>query len=109
MGSPKLDRVHSTKRNDDLLSNGWHSLIYNSNRIRKKVIFYNTSLHDLLNQDNMMEKITDTLAFFKEREDCVLWWRPHPLYESTLASMRPEMLPVYMKKLRNLFYIRIPE
>lgn len=101
LGSPKLDRVHSTKRNDDLLSNGWHSLIYNSNRIRKKVIFYNTSLHDLLNQDNMMEKITDTLAFFKEREDCVLWWRPHPLYESTLASMRPEMLPVYRKIVEN--------
>lgn len=100
-GSPKLDRVHSTKRNDDLLSPEWHSLIYDSTGNRKKVIFYNTSLHDLLNQKNMMEKIADTLAFFKGREDCTLWWRPHPLYESTLASMRPDLLPIYRKLVEN--------
>ena len=97
LGSPKLDRVHNTKRNDDLLSSEWYSLIYDSKGNRKKVILYNTSLHDLLNQKNMMEKISDTLTFFKEREDCVLWWRPHPLYESTLASMIPGLLPVYRK------------
>jgi hypothetical protein len=97
LGSPKLDRVRSTKRNDELLSSEWHSLIYDSKGNRKRVIFYNTSLHDLLNQKNMMEKIADTLAFFKGRDDCVLWWRPHPLYESTLASMLPGLLPVYRK------------
>ena len=73
LGSPKLDRVRSTKRNDELLSSEWHSLIYDSKGNRKRVIFYNTSLHDLLNQKNMMEKIADTLAFFKGRDDCVLW------------------------------------
>ena len=57
LGSPKLDRVHNTKRNDDLLSSEWYSLIYDSKGNRKKVILYNTSLHDLLNQKNMMEKI----------------------------------------------------
>lgn len=94
-GSPKLDRVHSTNRDDNLLSAQWRSLIYDSTGNRKKVIFYNTSLYDLLNQKNMMGKIVDTLAFFEKREDCVLWWRPHPLYESTLASMMPELLPLY--------------
>lgn len=97
LGSPKLDRVHSVKRNDDLLSGEWHSIIYDGAGNRKKVIFYNTSLHDLLNQENMMEKIADTLTFFRERKDCALWWRPHPLYESTLASMRPEWLSTYNK------------
>lgn len=97
LGSPKLDRVHSVKRNDDLLSGKWHSIIYDGAGNRKKVIFYNTSLHDLLNQENMMEKIADTLTFFRERKDCALWWRPHPLYESTLASMRPEWLSTYKK------------
>ncbi len=97
LGSPKLDRVHSVKRNDDLLSGEWHSIIYDGVGNRKKVIFYNTSLHDLLNQENMMEKIADTLTFFRGRKDCALWWRPHPLYESTLASMRPEWLSTYKK------------
>jgi len=101
LGSPKMDKVHSTKRDDNRLSERWHSLIYDVTGQRKKVIFYNISLSDLLGNEDMMEKIEDTLTFFRQCNDCVLWWRPHPLYESTLASMRPDLLKVYQKMVDN--------
>ena len=97
LGSPKLDRVYEIKRDDGRLSARRHSLIYDETGKRRKVILYNTSVSDLLNQENMMEKIADTLAFFEKNRECVLWWRPHPLYESTLASMRPNLLETYRK------------
>ncbi len=100
-GSPKLDRVYEIKRDDSKLSAWWHSLIYDETGTRRKVIFYNTSVSDLLNQENMMEKIADTLAFFEKNKECVLWWRPHPLYESTLASMRPNLMETYQKIVKD--------
>ena len=95
LGSPKLDRVHNTKRDDSRLHKEWKSLIFDKQGKRKKVIFYNTSVSDLLNHENMLEKIEDTLDFFKKNREYTLWWRPHPLYESTIVSMRPELLKTY--------------
>jgi len=97
LGSPKLDRVHEVKRDDSRLPAKWRSIIYDKTGKRKIVVFYNTSVSDLLNKENMMEKIHDTLSFFEKNKDCVLWWRPHPLYESTLVSMRPDLLGIYQK------------
>ena len=43
-----------------------------------------------------MKKIKENLQIFEEnREDVVLLWRPHPLTEATLASMRPELMGEY--------------
>ena len=97
LGSPKLDRVHNVKRNDTLLPEKWKMLIYTEDGIRKKVIFYNISIGALLNTHGMLDKIVDVLCFFKENTDVTLWWRSHPLYESTLASMRPDLLEKYRK------------
>lgn len=97
LGSPKLDRIHSTERNDNKLPDKWHDLIYDSEGKRKKVIFYNVSISDLLNQEKMLDKIEDTLEFFSDKKDCVLWWRPHPLYEATLSSMRPGLFERYIE------------
>lgn len=102
LGSPKLDRVNSIQRDDNRLPEKWKRIIYNENGIRKKTILYNISLSTLLKNPEMIDKIKDVLDFFKENTDAALWWRPHPLYESTLASMRPEMLGEY-KKLVNAY------
>lgn len=96
-GSPKLDRVNRIQRDDDRLPENWKKIIYNENGIRKKTILYNVSVSTLLKNPEMIDKIKDVLDFFKENTDVALWWRPHPLYESTLASMRPEMLDEYKK------------
>lgn len=95
LGSPKLDRVKSVQRDDTKLPEKWKKIIYTETGLRKKVILYNISVHDLLNHYDMLDKIKDVLEFFKENTDVALWWRPHPLYESTLASIRPDKLEEY--------------
>lgn len=101
LGSPKLDRVHSIERNDAILSEKWKKVIYTEDGNRKKVILYNISLGALLNTPEMLDKIVDVLKFFKENTDVALWWRPHPLYESTLSSMRPDLLEKYREIVRK--------
>lgn len=96
LGSPKLDRVRNTKRDDKKLSENWKKIIYNKNGNRKKVIFYNISLGALLQNPEMIDKIKDVLAFFETNEEIALWWRPHPLYEFTLSSMRQNLLKKYL-------------
>lgn len=95
LGSPKVDRVLQTRRDDNRLPKEWKEKIYSLNGKRKRVVFYNTSLADLLNCDNMLDKIEDTLQFFEKQEDVVLWWRPHPLYEETLESILPMLVERY--------------
>lgn len=101
LGSPKLDRVHSIERNDTILSEKWKKVIYTEDGNRKKVILYNISLGALLNTPEMLDKIVEVLKFFKENTDVALWWRPHPLYESTLSSMRPDLLEKYKEIVRK--------
>ena len=44
-----------------------------------------------------MDKIENVLRTFRENQDEVaLLWRPHPLIESTMKSMRPEVLRKFM-------------
>ena len=97
LGSPKFDRINSTKRNDSTLPEKWKRIIYKKNGVRKKTFFYNISVSTLLKNQDILEKIEDTLSYFQKNQDICLWWRPHPLYESTLASMRPELLEAYKK------------
>lgn len=101
LGSPKLERVHSVKRNDTLLPERWKKIIYTEEGIRKKVVLYNISINALLNTPEMLDKIIDVLCFFKKSKDVALWWRPHPLYESTIISMRPDLLEKYKEIVRK--------
>ena len=97
LGSPKLDRVNRVIRDDARLPQEWRDIIYKESGLRKRVVFYNISISPLLNNPDMLHKIKDVLAYFKDHRDVALWWRPHPLYESTLASMRPDMLSEYQR------------
>jgi len=101
LGSPKLDRAVSVQRDDARLPQKWREIIYTRAGVRKKTILYNVSISSLLANEDMLEKIKDVLAFFKGNQDTVLWWRPHPLYESTLASMRPALLEEYREIVRR--------
>lgn len=96
-GSPKIEKVKSLKREDFTLPEAWEALIAKPGGGRKKVVFYNTTVSTLLNSnEDLLTKIRNVLAvFYSEREDVVLWWRPHPLMEATLSSMRPELLDEY--------------
>ena len=100
-GSPKYDKLENTKRDKDKLPKEWFDKIYRIDGTRRKVLFYNTTIASLLDKDNMMEKIERTIEIMRKEEDVVLWWRPHPLYESTIENSRPEILERYRGIVRN--------
>ena len=50
----------------------------------------------LKENEQMLAKIKDVFQVFKEnREDVTLLWRPHPLLEATLSSMRTDLAEEY--------------
>ncbi|NEX01860.1 hypothetical protein SAMN04487829_1467 [Pseudobutyrivibrio sp. NOR37] len=96
-GSPKIEKVQNIKREDYTIPDEWQRLIEREDGAIKKVIFYNTSLKAFINAPGaMLKKIQKTLSFFEENKDkYTLWWRPHPLFKSTVSSMIPEAWEVY--------------
>ncbi len=65
----------------------------------RKVILYNTSLNGFLkDSEKYLIKMRDVFTLFQKREDAVLLWRPHPLMESTLLSMRLELKEWFLKE-----------
>lgn len=92
LGSPKFDRVQNIKREDIRVPEEWQHLITREDGMRKKVVMYNTTISSLLKfSEVVMDKIEDVLKIFRENQDIVLLWRPHPLLLSTIRSMRPEL------------------
>ena len=91
LGSPKFDKVMNAKREDFSLPQEWRDLIAD-----KKVIFYNTTVGAILmEEERYLQKVRQVLDMFCERADVILWWRPHPLNEATLQSMRPQLVAEY--------------
>lgn len=98
LGSPKFDRVIRICKNPPEPPVEWEEKMQG-----KKVYFYNTSLAGMLgNTESFFRKMQYVFDCFKDREDACLLWRPHPLFESTIDSMRSEYRPVY-EKIKNEF------
>lgn len=98
LGSPKIDKVLETKQTDCQIPKEWKDMLTVGRKDGKKVIFYNTSLAALLkNADAMLDKIEQVLEIMRESRDAILLWRPHPLYEQTLVTMRTQLLERYHK------------
>ncbi len=97
LGSPKIDKVLHTKKEDLEIPEEWVKIIEKPDRTWKKIIFYNTSVGALLeHRERMIGKIENVLRIFKSvQDDVALLWRPHPLTESTLKSMHPTLLKKY--------------
>lgn len=99
LGSPKFDKVLHTKKEDLEIPEEWLKIIKKPDGSWKTIIFYNTSIAALLeNNEKMLEKMRDVFKVFKETKDEVaLLWRPHPLMKSTVSSMRPQLWVEYEK------------
>ena len=99
LGSPKLDKVANTRKEDVEIPEEWLKVIEKPEGSWKKVIFYNTSLSAFLkNSDTYFDKVEDVLRIFKEnQEDIALLWRPHPLFMQTLESMRADLKERYVQ------------
>lgn len=91
LGSPKIDRVLLYEENKPEIPEEWMRTIGD-----KKVVLFNTSLTALLTYGKtVIDKLKYVFSCFKDRNDVVLLWRPHPLSEDTIASMRPQILKEY--------------
>lgn len=93
LGSPKFDKVIRLCNNPPELPKEWKDKIQG-----KRVFFYNTSINGCL-EDTVafLKKMDYVFSVFKGREDVCLLWRPHPLLESTMDSLRPEAKQEYLR------------
>lgn len=99
LGSPKLDKALGTEEKTVEIPKEWRQLIEKPDGSRKKIIFYNTGVAALLqHSEQYLQKLRDVLkVFYENREDVTLLWRPHPLMEATMESMRPQLCEEYQK------------
>lgn len=99
LGSPKFDKVLNTKKEDLDIPEEWLRIIEKPDGSWKRIIMYNNSIGALLEHgDKMLIKMQDVFRYFKgNREDVVLWWRPHPLIQTTVIAMRPQLWTEYEK------------
>lgn len=92
-GSPKFDKVLDAKKTDFVIPKEWKRKIED-----KKIILFNSSISAALNNgDDYMDKLEKIFALLKEREDFILWWRPHPMLLLTLDSMRHDLSKRYKR------------
>lgn len=98
-GSPKIKKVVNTKKEDLEIPDEWLKIIQKPDGSWKKIILYNNSVTALLeHKQQMLDKMKRVFEiFYERRDDVALLWRPHPLIESTLTSMRPELWEEYQK------------
>ena len=90
-GSPKFDKVINLCNNPPIPPADWQEKMRG-----KKVYFYNTSIGGALGDvRHFLQKMMYIFDTFRNRTDACLLWRPHPLLESTLKSMRPDYVPIY--------------
>lgn len=97
LGSPKIDKVRRSGKEDLQIPEEWLKVIKKPDGSWKKIIFYNTSVNGILQHgEQMLAKIRDVLDVFRlDQEETALLWRPHPLMQATLKTMRPEFFDAY--------------
>ena len=98
LGSPKFDKVINSKRSDFDIPKEWQKLICRSDGLRKTVFLYNTHMFTWLDKgESYFDKLYIIFSEFRNRDDAVLWWRPHPNTELNFRTKRPHLLDAYYK------------
>ena len=90
-GSPKLDRVIKLCQEGNNPPEQWKTEIED-----KTVLMLNTSIGCfLLDGSDYLKKIRSLCKYIVGQNQVAIIWRPHPLLEATIKSMRPELLAEY--------------
>lgn len=98
LGSPKLDSVIKLCQEGVIIPELWKPLLEN-----KKVLMLNTSIGCFLQDGGVyLKKIKSLCNSILNQNNAALIWRPHPLLEATIKSMRPQLLPEY-NELKSYF------
>lgn len=101
LGSPKTDKVWTSKKEDYTIPDTWRKVLEPYGSQPKTVVLYNLSVSSALahsqkeKRENYLKKLKKVLNYFRARKDVVLWLRPHPLLGSSLLSVQPEMYEEY--------------
>lgn len=92
-GSPKFDNIIKKCQNPPEPPKEWKDKMEG-----RTVYFYNTSIGGMLeNTEDFLKKMEYVFDTFQGRADACLLWRPHPLLEATLNSMRPQFKMEFIK------------
>ncbi len=96
-GSPKIEKIKSMSREEITIPEAWKRYLYRNNGTQKKVVLYNTSITTFLREsEQILIKIKEVFHVFNDcKDDIVLFWRPHPLIEQTIKTMRPQLWEQY--------------
>ncbi|MDH5161284.1 CDP-glycerol glycerophosphotransferase family protein [Heyndrickxia oleronia] len=97
LGSPKIDAILNYDKYTELPAE-WKRKING-----KKVVLLNSSIGRLLNEPNYMIDLEKNIKTILNNKEIVLLWRPHPLFEATIKSMRKEYLTSYLKIKNHVF------
>lgn len=90
LGSPKIDAaLRPTDLKDPYLS------LWKDIQRKQKTFLFNTGIADLLSTETWYSQIEETINYFLENAHFSLIWRPHPLTEITLKTMRPNIKQSY--------------
>ncbi|WP_052380315.1 CDP-glycerol glycerophosphotransferase family protein [Paenibacillus camerounensis] len=85
LGSPKLDFIVNKNKDNVEIPTDWVQKLDG-----KKVIVLNSSIGALLNDPNYLIKLKRRISTMLSYQELALIWRPHPLLESAITSMKPE-------------------
>lgn len=101
-GSPKFDKIINDRDAHYELPDNWKRLVYRGNGEKKKIVLYNTHMFAWINGgEQYFRKMQIIFETFRDREDAVLWWRPHPNTELNFRTFRPDLLGKYMKTVES--------
>ena len=97
LDNPKLERVKRIMKSGEIqVPDDWKDRIYCKDGVRKKIILYNTTIDAFLkHSDTYMQKLESVLDIFRREKKITLLWRPHPLLETTIQAMRPDLYQKY--------------
>ena len=89
LGSPKLDKAESMKKEEVVLPDAWKKIAK-----CRELVYYNSSIGNMLEDTTaFLNKMKTVFTLFKNHPKFCLVWRPHPLLENTFRTLRKEYLP----------------
>lgn len=91
LGSPKLDSIIRLSKEGVEIPQEWRKTLEG-----KRKLMLNTSIGDFLhNNEALLIKLRALFNIVKRYDNIALIWRPHPLLEATIRSMRPQLATEY--------------
>lgn len=97
LGNPKYDKIRSLSKYEYPLKDDWKEKLFDESGNKKFTMLLDTTIEVLQGREKTLKKIEEVIGFFEKQKDFALIWRPHPLIESTLRNIFPELVPEYKK------------